>query len=392
MVARRTGVGKPLRVALLVILAVFLVVSLRILLLRADYAPGAPTHSASVATSWGRPFSGPQGPFTYAGAVHVHTEVSADARVPLSDVVAAAREAGLSFVVLTEHDVVHPLGARARVQDGVLLVAAVEWSASDGHLLDFSPTPSRGPYRTGVEAVAACRASGGPCVVAHPTSWRRQWLSTWQGVDGMEIHSGMAAVGDQLKPPFLQLGWTAWQTLLNPGMGLWPSGAAQERALWMHEAYAQVQPMSAWCSPDLHGHLPLRENLAGFLTLVGLPQPLDGDALVAAQQLVDALPRGVCVNALAGWVDGLRLEADGSRVRARGQLAHAAGPARLVLLKDSVQISEVSISARVPAEVEAPRTDGTWRAEIRVSAPGFIFPREHSAAVSVLRVDASEGR
>src|SRR5690606_13662623 len=109
--------------------------------------------------------SGAHGEFAL-GAVHVHS-VASDGRGTLEEIAAAAKEAGLSFVVMTDRNVT-PAPPPQRV-DGVLVIHGVEVSTSDGHLLvlgaDGVLPP---PPRTGAEAVAWGEAGGGFLALAHP--------------------------------------------------------------------------------------------------------------------------------------------------------------------------------------------------------------------------------
>ena len=41
--------------------------------------------------------------FDYAGAIHIHTDYSFDGNVKMPDVVRSAKNAGLDFIVITDH-------------------------------------------------------------------------------------------------------------------------------------------------------------------------------------------------------------------------------------------------------------------------------------------------
>ena len=86
------------------------------------------------------------------------------------------------------------------------------------------------------------------------------------------------------------------------------------------EAYAQQQPMTVWCGADLHGLLPLRENMLGYMTLVSTEKELSQNPVEAADQMRHALMHGVCVNQLAGFVDGLSLTDTDGNITARAQM------------------------------------------------------------------------
>src|SRR5204863_8009053 len=67
------------------------------------------------------------------GVVHVHTTLSDGAATP-DEVIAAAREAGLQFVVITDHN---NLDAKKweGYHDGLLVIVGTEVSTTAGHLL-----------------------------------------------------------------------------------------------------------------------------------------------------------------------------------------------------------------------------------------------------------------
>lgn len=340
------------------------------------------------------------GPHTCAGAVHVHTaERSDDARVPFEEILRQATALGLAFLVVADHDApAMPPVPFAAWHGSILVVRAVEWSSADGHLMDLSAVPGKGPFPWSADAVADCRQRGGPCVVTHPTSWRRQWLSPVLGLDGMEIHSAMTATGDLLRPPFGALAWLAWRAVVHPGLALADAGASQDTARDLFEAYAQAGlPFAATCGADVHGHLPVRENLLAFLTLAGLRQPLDRNPQAAAVQLTDALMnQAACVNATTAWVDGLALTESGGVVSSRACVRGAHGSTQLVLHRNGAVVAQADLTqapgsgcARVRAPAEA---DGTWRAAVQVKVDLPWGPRVYEAATRYLRVEDTSNR
>ena len=109
-------------------------------------------------------------PLTVRGSVHVHTFRS-DGTGTVDDVAAAARRAGLQFVVLTDH------GDGTRDPDppayrsGVLVIDAVEISTMGGHYVALGL--ARAPYRLAGEpryVVEDVARLGGFGIVAHPDS------------------------------------------------------------------------------------------------------------------------------------------------------------------------------------------------------------------------------
>jgi hypothetical protein len=125
---------------------------------------------------------------TVRGAYHVHSQRS-DGTGTLDDIAAAASEAGLDFVIVTDHgDGTRPFEPPA-YRSGVLMLDGVEISTSGGHYvtLDVPQPPYRlaGPPRTVVEDV---KRLGGFGVVAHPDSAKEElrWVAWDTDIDGLE--------------------------------------------------------------------------------------------------------------------------------------------------------------------------------------------------------------
>ena len=133
------------------------------------------------------------------GVIHVHHAPSHDSGAPFEAVLAAAGEAELDFVVLTDHvdvDLPGPLPGSEHAgfhtaPNGrrVLVLVGAEFASQDGHLLGLDieqSVPAIG--RPGREVIAEIHAQGGFAVVPHPFShggWR-DWDADF---DGMEVQN-----------------------------------------------------------------------------------------------------------------------------------------------------------------------------------------------------------
>ena len=100
--------------------------------------------------------------------LHVHTRNS-DGTLPLDDLPAAAREAGIGVVAVTDHDRLHPdLPAPVVVHDGVTIVAGIELRVDAGDqrvdLLGYgaSPTPE---LRAELDRLQADRVERGRAII-----------------------------------------------------------------------------------------------------------------------------------------------------------------------------------------------------------------------------------
>jgi predicted metal-dependent phosphoesterase TrpH len=125
--------------------------------------------------------------------VHVHTAASHDADAPVEAVLAAARDAGLDGVVVTDHDATW--GARRAVElapeYGLLALRGVEVTTGQGHLLALGVPSRPQPGQSFADAIAAVRRRGGVAVVPHPFqvsrhSVRKQVLRQCRP-DGIEV-------------------------------------------------------------------------------------------------------------------------------------------------------------------------------------------------------------
>jgi hypothetical protein len=133
------------------------------------------------------------------GVIHVHHAPSHDSDAPFADVLEAADEAGLDFVVLTDHaDVEAPAPlpgiehAGVRVAPSgrrVLVLVGAEFATDDGHLLGLGidhAVPAIG--RPGRDVIADIHAQGGFAVVPHPFS-HGGWRAWDADFDGMEVQN-----------------------------------------------------------------------------------------------------------------------------------------------------------------------------------------------------------
>ena len=131
--------------------------------------------------------------------MHIHHAPSHDSDAPFESVLAAADEAGLDFVVLTDHadvDAPAPLPgvehAGVRVAPSgrrILVLVGAEFASDDGHLLGLQirrAVPAIG--RPGRDVIADIHAQGGFAVISHPFS-HGGWQDWSADFDGMEVQN-----------------------------------------------------------------------------------------------------------------------------------------------------------------------------------------------------------
>lgn len=306
-------------------------------------------------------------------AFHVHSRHSHDGRAPLSEIVQAARTAGVGAVVVTDHqnmDLHHEGGAGWR--DGVLVIGGAEIGTCEqvdprtggcrgGHalVLGVEDLPAGAKRMSARELLETVHHGGGFVVAAHPTHPRIPWKDPEAAWDGIEVASLFTSFGRASIP-----GKAGALLLyaLNPRLALLSLAVDGESDLRAWAARLEADPSrtpAALGAVDAHAHLrlwrdltlPIPSMVACFGTLqthVLLERALpgdDGDA--ACRQVLDALRRGrsyVSWDALGdprGFrfvaSSGHRFAGPGQRLPARRAAIHvlapAAGDVRLYLYR-----------------------------------------------------------
>lgn len=345
------------------------------------------------------------------GAFHVHTNRS-DGGGAVESIAAAARAAGLQFVIFSDH------GDGTRVPDepsyrsGVLCIDGVEISARGGHYIAVglrSPTP----YPLGGDVagvVEDVRRLGGFGVAAHPTSSKPALAWTEPdlvGVGGFEWLNGDSQWRDD---SWLALSRAAVSYVARPAAALASLLDRPDDAL----AWWDTRPgrrLVGLAGADAHARLALGRGGEGegydealeiafpgyeqvfrtFSVRVELDAPWTGQALVDAASLIRAIRAGrtfTVIDALAApGVFRFTGMVDGREVPMGGRVQDSAAPiefraatseglprgAVLVLLHDG-QVVARSEDSRLRHVASEP---GTYRVEARLPfglAGRGVFP------------------
>jgi hypothetical protein len=332
------------------------------------------------------------------GAIHVHTRRS-DGTGTVEEVAAAARRAGLQFVIFTDH------GDGTRGSDtpvyrsGVLCIDAVEISTNGGHIvaldLPESPFPLAGDVADVLEDI---RRAGGVSIAAHPDSVRPElaWKEWGSGIDGIEWLNGDSAWRDE--------SWVALTRSLftYPLSRAGTLGALLDRPdelLRRWDALLEKQPAVALAAADAHARIgpgsdPYRRSLAlhvpsyeqVFRTLsVSVPDlKLERNATSDARAVLDAIRAGrvySSVDALASPAaftfsasSGIHRVAMGGQVPLNGPVAlrvetNAPVGASIRLLADGKVVA--SAAPPVLEYTAASSSPAVYRVEVDVAgAPG----------------------
>ena len=260
---------------------------------------------------------------TVRGAVHVHSTRS-DGLGDKAAIAAAARRAGLQFVVFTDHgDGTRQPDLPAYVE-GVLCLDAVEISTDNGHYIGIGA--ARSPYPlggSGVSVVEDVRRLGGFGTAAHPTSNRRdlQW-SDWEApIDALEWLNTDSEWRNESR---LHLAALIVPYLFRPAGALGRVLDRPETALLKWDDLIRRRRVLGIAGNDAHGgtgrrvedesdrwslRMPSYEaSFRTFSTNVPLGQPLSGDAPADAAAIVDTLKAGRFYTEVDGVATGATLE------------------------------------------------------------------------------------
>jgi hypothetical protein len=259
---------------------------------------------------------------TLTGVLHIHTNRS-DGRSTPDEVAAIARDAGLDFVILTDH------GDGTRDPDpptyrsGVLCLDGVEISTNGGHYLALDMP--RAPYPLGGEArdvVEDVRRLGGFGAAAHPDSPKDElrWDDWTLAVDGIEVLNPDTG----WRQYFSQRGWRPRARLFEALLS-YPLRPAETVASLLAESnvmndrweeLARRRPLVALGGVDAHARLELTEVQPGenrftlpfpgyralfdTLRIHVAAGPLSGDAAADGRQLLDGIRAGRLYVAVSG--------------------------------------------------------------------------------------------
>lgn len=121
-----------------------------------------------------------QQPSVYPGALHIHTRYS-DGSGTIPDVVSAAREAGLHWIIITDHDTLHGR-KEAGWHDDVLVLVEHEITPVRSHFLAFGVDEVINRHQPAQQYIDAVYQQGGFGVMAHPDDHlpdRQQGIHPW---------------------------------------------------------------------------------------------------------------------------------------------------------------------------------------------------------------------
>lgn len=289
------------------------------------------------------------------GAYHVHSRRS-DGRGTDEEIASAAEAAGLSFVLLTDHNLSRI--PEPRFVHGVLLLWGTEISTKVGHLVALGLPRALTLSEQEGGAVDAVQALGGQAYLAHPVQNHWPWQD-WEAAEraqGLELFSGDTALREALERPFSRLLPALGAYLGQPLQGLYSlledEPTARARLLSLVRA---DHPMVALCGLDAHGIPPYAQHFRTLQVHLGAVRALPTDAGAAARAVFEAISaRGsYCgmdgLGSAAGFSLGVRRSEAGGMFRVHIPATQAPvqvrvwGPAHV--LPDGVTVSLDGVGA-----------------------------------------------
>ena len=308
------------------------------------------------------------------GAWHVHTTRS-DGRGDLSEVVRAAREAGLQFIVVADHNVLAPEDAGWR--DGVLVVPATEISAPYGHVVGIGIPRELTREERQRDALGAVHALGGEAVLAHPFHPGRPF-ARWARDDwsGMEVVSNDSFWGQTRgEHGWWRVGRALVLLPFDPGRAMLAFFHEPTRELARFDAAAARRKVTLFCASDAHGWPSYRAAFEAFSMHV--PVAPSGDAVADARAVRQALFDGSasCVLDALAPASGVRLSlaSTGDRIDLRAALAT---PWRVAwqLYRDGAPVGTMGASPEGASySCAGPCPRGAWRVEGRRAGEPWLF-------------------
>ncbi|MFP4057634.1 MAG: CehA/McbA family metallohydrolase [Candidatus Brocadiia bacterium] len=331
------------------------------------------------------------------GCLHVHSSYS-DGDEPVAHILQAARQTGLDYLVLTDHET-----TLARDDgwegwhNGVLVVVGAEVQTGHHHCLALGIDHSaHAPRRDTAQQLAAIKQQGGLAFVAHPHPVHKPlfklWVPGWDeweldDFDGVEIWPFLHDWISDLHP------WNFFSHVRDPDrwvtgpdpelLGRWDAVGRRRRLVGIGslDNHARRLPFGRY-GPALMTIFPHRYAFRTVRTHLLANEPLSGEAADLAT-VRGLLGRGRCYVSYDLLADATGFRFMGRRPEGEdlqmGDEAPAAGPvafrvasplqARLSLLRDGQPLA-TTVGRELEATDDRP---GVYRVEARLGPRPWVF-------------------
>jgi hypothetical protein len=306
------------------------------------------------------------------GAWHVHSRAS-DGRGTEAEIAAAAAEAGLAFVILTDHN---PASLPPpRFESGVLVLSGAELSTPVGHLAQLG-APAFPPGGPGEHPALRVQQAGGMTVLAHPVQQKRPWTD-WDeaelGAAGLELYSADSMFRDAQRAPLSLLVPAVGAFLSRPAHAFASVSLPQEETTARLLQLARTRPRVALCAHDAHGLPPYGDEFRALSMVLPAAFSMPADPQTAALAVRSTLERGeaYCAFTALGGADGFALKGLGPArtvqpgARIQVQLPQPAPTSLRVQVWGDAKLLEDGRSV----EATGP---GAFQVEVWAEAPGLF--------------------
>ena len=190
------------------------------------------------------------------GVIHVHTNASCGSGT-LPQVISAAKEADLSFLAITDHNLtVSDADVAAADPPEFAVIDGEEVSTASGHYLALGVSDSRwirGPGYDARSLMASSRAHGAVNFIAHPYGLRDRW-SDWgaQDYDGIEIFNDDAI---WRKNKVIDIAIAALIYPVNSRLALLRLARTPNENFAKWDELLAERPVAGICGSDAHANL-----------------------------------------------------------------------------------------------------------------------------------------
>ena len=236
----------------------------------------------------------------YRGSMHLHTSYSHDSKTPPADVIIAAGNNELDFIVITDHE-----NQEARkdtgFREGLLIMAGMEASATAGHFLVLGADAELTEKQQKAADFGVVRALGGISVIAHPFGGRTPWHGLDKGgFEGVEIINMKTELEDALSFPFLGVASAALAWPFNERYAVMSVYRRPDAALEYIDRSGPNPPFII-CGADAHGFPSNQLVMGACVNHVMLPEKMAGEYLHDSALVLEAIRAGNNFVAMDGF-------------------------------------------------------------------------------------------
>ncbi|MCZ6677900.1 MAG: CehA/McbA family metallohydrolase [Candidatus Poribacteria bacterium] len=300
--------------------------------------------------------------YEYKGTMHLHSRYS-DGSAKVPEIVGKAADAGLDFVMLTDHDSLDALyNGYEGWHDGVLLLVGQEISPRTHHYLAFDLNREiRGKYRTDYQRIVdEVRDSGGFGFIAHPYGGKKPPLfrtkghawTDWSitGYTGIEIWSYMIDWVENVNIlTFMYHYFYPEKAIRGPrleALRKWDEVAQQRHVVGIGSTDAHARPLPIF---RFIKFFPYEYLFRTIRTHVLLDTPLSPQSLPESKQLIyDALKAGHCFIAYDFLADSMGFTF-AAEMKGRGEYD---APTHLLMGDEAIFEGRADLLVSVPQPAE----------------------------------------